>query len=812
MFVPFAQDLRYALRSLRRQPGHTAVAVLTLALGIGASTAIFSLVNAIVLRPLPFRDPGTLFTAATRRATDTNRPFTIPDFMDYREQNHTLEGLAAYGTWSANLTGAAEPERLQGMKISANAFDLLGVRPQAGRTLHAADDTPGRQRVVVLSDRFWRRHFGADRGCVGGSLTLNGELWTIVGVLPADFVSPVRGAEIVVPLAPDADPRRHIRSSVNFLRGIARTRQGVSRERGEADLTAIQQRLRVLDPQSEGPKLGLVLTPLTESTVGSFRVELLTLLGSVGVLLLIACVNLANLALMRGAARRHEFAVRTAIGASRGRLVRLLVAESLLLATAGGVGGVGLALAGIPLLLKFSPQNLPRTGEVGVDLPVLGFAFAISALSAVIFGLAPAWAATRVDVQGELKEDGRAATGGPRRDRARRLLVVGETALSVLLLVSAALLVRSYAHAAAVAPGFEPRHVLSVRLSLPATRYPDRAALFRFHDALRTRLEELPGAEAVGSISVLPLSGLLSACDFTIDGRDVPPDVSTNTHYRIADDGYFRAMQIPVVTGRDFDGRDRADSPPVTVIGRTFAERFWPGASPIGAHVRIDDNLGPPRPVEIVGVVGDVRHLGLDADAELMLYVPEAQLHLDQVTQYGASQFWLVRTRGVPDRLAAGVRAAIHAVDPDVPAASLQGMEEYVSASVAPRRFNMRLLGAFAVAALLLAGLGLYGVLASGVAQQRHEMAIRSALGAQPHDIVRLVLGWGLRLSTLGVALGLGAAFVFTRLITSLLFGVSATDPLIFAAIAVAQMLVAMLACWVPARRAMRVDPLVALR
>ena len=812
MFADLGHDLRFALRAMVRQRGHTAVALLTLALGIGASTAIFSLVNAVVLRPLPFREPETLVAVATRRVADTNRPFTIPDFMDYREQNRTLDGLAAYGTWSANLTGRGEPERLQGMKISANAFELLGVRARAGRTLHADDDTPGREHVVLLSDRFWRRRFGADPRCVSQSLTLNGESWTIIGVLPANFVSPVRDADVAVPLAPESDPRRHIRSSVNFLRGIARIRHGVSRAEAEAELTAIQQRLGRLYPDSDGPKVGILLTPLVETVVGSFRTGLWTLLGAVGVLLLIASVNLANLALVRAAARRHEFAVRTAIGASRGRLVRLLVTESLLLAVSGGAAGVLLALWSMPLLLKLSPPGLPRTGEVGVDLPVLGFALAITLVSALCFGLAPAWMATRVDLRSELQEDGRGTSGGPRRDRARQLLVVGETALSVVLLAAAALLVRSYASAAAVAPGFEARKVLSVRLSLPSVRYPDRDALLRFHDALRVRLTEVPGVEAAGSISVLPLSGLLSACDFTIDGRDVAPDVSTNTNYRIADPGYFRAMGIPVVAGRGFDERDRADSPPVALISRTFAERFWPHASPIGARLRIDDNMGAPRPVEVVGVVGDVKHQGLDSDATLMLYVPAAQLHPDQVTQYGGSQFWLVRTRTRPQALAGAVRSAIRAVDPDVPAASLQSMEEYVNASVAPRRFNMRLMGAFAVGAILLAGMGLYGVIANGVAQRRHELGLRVALGSQPRDVLRLVLGQGVRLSAVGVALGLGAAFALTRLMSSLLFGVSPTDAATFVEIAVVQMAVAMVACWEPARRATQVDPMVVMR
>jgi len=812
MLADFLQDLRFALRGMRRQPAPTAVAVLTLALGIGASTAIFSLVNAIVLRPLPFRAPDQLFSVATRRKLDTGRPFTLPDFLDYTARQRTLAGFAAYGTWSANLTGAGEPERLSGMKISANAFDLLGVHAALGRALRADDDTPGREHVVVLTDAFWRRRFGADPHAVGRSLTLNGGAWTIVGVLPADFVSPVKDADVAAPLAPLTDARRNSRTSTNFLRGIARIRAGGSRAQAEADLTAIQQRLGKLYPDGDGAKLGLVLTPLDETIVGPFRPALWTLLGAVGVLLLIACVNLANLALVRAAARRHEFAVRTAVGASGGRLVRQLVTESLLLAAIGGAAGIFLAFWSVPLLMKLSPQALPRTAEVGIDFTVLGFACALTLVTGVIFGLTPARAATRVDMNGELKDDGRGASAGRHRDRARRLLVVGETALSVLLLVGAALLVKSFARLAAIEPGFDADRVLSVRLSLPKARYPDREALMRFHDALRARLANAPGIAAFGSVSVLPLSGAMSACDFTIDGRAAPPGVSMNTNYRIADAGYFHAMGIPLVKGRLFSDTDRDGAPPVALVSRAFAETFWPHGNPIGAVVNIDDNEGAPRPVEIVGVVGDVKQQSIDVDTPFLVYVCEAQLHPDQVTLYGGSQFWLMRTLADPASLAGVVTRAVHDVDPDVPAANLWSMAHYVDQSVAPRKFNMRMLVAFAIVALVLAAMGLYGVIANGVAQRRRELAIRMALGAQPRDVLRLVVGQGLRLSVVGVALGLVAAFVVTRWMASLLFGVSATDPATFVAIAALQMIVALIACWLPARRATQVDPLVAMR
>ena len=804
MITDIPQDLRFAQRTMRRQRGHTAVAVLTLALGIGASTAIFSLVHAIVLRPLPFREPGQLFQMTSKRVTAGNRPFTLPDFIDYRDGNRSLAGIAAYGTWSANLTGRGEPERVQAMKISANAFDLLGVPARVGRALQTDDDRPGRQHVVVLSDVFWRRSLAADPRCIGRTLTLNGDPYTIVGVLPPEFIAPVRDADLAIPLAPDADPRRNVRTSVNFLRAIVRLRSGTSPAQAAADLNAITERLRRLYPDGNASKIGVTLTPLDEAIVGTFRGALWTLLAAVGVLLLIACVNLASLALVRATARRHEFAVRTAVGASRARLVRQLVSESLLLASLGGAAGILIALWSVPLLLKLSPQGLPRVAEIGIDIPVLAFALVITVVTGVIFGLVPAWRVTRVDLHGELKQDGRGTSGGTGRDRAQRLLVIGETALSVLLLVGALLLIRSFGRLTAVEPGFNPHGVLSVRLSLPAARYPDRAALLRFHDDVRGVLERLPGVEAAGSISVLPLSGLLSAVDFTIDGRDMPADQWPNTFYRITDAGYFHAMGIPLVTGRMFTDGDRVDTPPVALLSRKFAERYWKNASPIGAHVRIDDNEGAPRPVEIVGVVGDVKEQGLDADAVPMLYVPASQLHPDQVAQYGGSQFWLVRTRHDPAQLAGAVRNAIHQVDPEAPAANLWSMERYVGTSVATQRFHMRILGAFALVALTLAGLGLYGVVANGVTQRRRELAIRAALGAQPRDILGLVVGEGLRLSAAGVVLGLAGAFLLSGWMRSLLFGVSPTDPASYALIAPLQMAVALLASWLPARRVAR--------
>jgi putative ABC transport system permease protein len=805
-------DVRYSLRAMLRQPGFTAIAVVTLALGIGANTAIFSLVNAILLRQLPFRQPEQLVWVTSRRSDSDNRPFTIPDFIDYRDQNRSLAGIAAYGNWSANLTGQGEPERLQGVRISANVFQMLGVEAVVGRAFLPEEDTPGRQHVAVLGYGLWQRRFGADPQVVGKTLTLNGASYMVVGVLPPPFFFPIREAELAIPLAPDADPWRSVRTSTNFLRGLARVKPGVTREQAEADLTAVAERLRQEYPVANRQKLGVTLTPLDEVVVGDFRLALWVLLGAVGVVLLMTCVNLANLALVRASARHREMAIRAALGAVRRRLIQQLVTESLLLALLGGGAGLLLAFYGIPLLVAFSPASLPRTAEVGVDFPVLGFTLALSLLAGVIFGLAPAWQSTRVNLNEELKESGRGSGSGTRAARARGLLVVSEIALSLVLLVAAGLLVKSFLRLQAVNPGFDGENVLAVRLSLPRPTYSNRAAVIAFYEKLRPRLESLPGVETVGVVSVLPLSGLLASVPFTIEGRPELPDERRMADFRVASADYFRALKIPLIAGREFNEHDTAETAPVVLISQGLARKFWPNGSPLGAHLRIDDNNQGPRLVEIVGVVGDVKHLSLDIEPSFHIYLPIHQTHEDGVVWLTNNQYWLLRTAVEPLTLSAAVRREIQAVDRDVPTSNIRTMEQYLAASVAPRRFNLWLLMVFAGAALVLAATGLYGVISYGVAQRRRELGIRMALGAQGRDVLKLVVGQGMTLAMMGVALGLGAALALTRLLESLLFSVSATDPLTFMVIAVLLTMVALLACYIPARQATRVDPLAALR
>jgi putative ABC transport system permease protein len=807
------QDLRYGARMLLKSPGFTLIAVVTLALGIGANTAIFSLVNSILLRQLPFRQPEQLVWVDSRRLASGKYPFTLPDFIDYRDQNQSLSGIAAYATWSANLTDQGEPEQLQGLRISANAFELLGVEAVAGRVLAPGDDAPGQQYVAVLSYGLWRRRFGADPQLVGKKLILNGASYTVVGVLPPQFFFPIRirEAELAVPLAPDADPLRGVRTSTNFLRALGRLKPGVTREQAEADLTAVAQRLRQQYPVANRQKLGVTLSPLHEEVVGDFRLALWVLLGAVGVVLLITCVNLANLTLARATGRRREMAIRAALGATRRRLVQQLATESLLLALFGAGLGLLLAFYGIDLLLALSPATLPRTGEVGIDFRVLGFTLALSLLAGALFGLAPAWQATRVVLNEELKGSGRGASGGKRQNRARSLLVVSEIALSVVLLAGAGLLIKSFLRLQAVNPGFEAENALAIRLSLPKAQYSNRAAVTAFYEKLRPRLESLPGVEAVGFVSALPLSGTLFSIPFTIEGRATSPDEAHRADYRAVDAGYFRALKIPLIAGREFNERDAAETPPVALISQNLARRHWPQGSPLGARLHINDNNQGPRPVEVVGVVGDVKHLSLDGEPAPHIYLPVHQAHEDGVVWLTNTQYWLLRTTVDPLSLSAAARREIQAVDRNAPASNIRTMEQYLAASVAPRRFNLRLLTIFAAAALILAATGLYGVISYGVAQRKRELGIRVALGARPGAVLKLVIGQGMALAVMGVALGLVAALALTRLMEGLLFGVSATDPLTFIVIALMLTLVALMACYIPARRATKVDPLVAL-
>ncbi len=804
------QDLRYALHMLRRSPGFTAATLLTLALGVGANTAIFSLVDAVLLRQLPYRDPGRLVWLWSSRFDRDKAPLSIPDYLDFRRQATTVEQAAAFATWGANLTGSGEPERIPGTRIEPQVFAMLGVEAPVGRALAPGDERPDRPRVAVLTNGVWLRRFGGDPGVVGRSIVLNGDPYTVVGVLPRSFFLPNREAEIAVPLVLEGEPRGLDRGD-HFLRAIARIRPGVPRERAEAELTAIARNLQKQYPVSNAKNRGVRLVPLQEEIVGNFRRALLVLLGAVGLLLLIACSNVANLLLARASARRREIAIRMTQGATRGRLVRQLMTESGLLALLGGAAGVLTAVWCMPLLAAASPVDLPHMAEPGLDARLLVFCLAASVACALVFGLAPALQASGIDPGEALRGAGRVTGNGTRRGVPRGAIVMAQVALSLVLLVAAGLLLRSFAHLQAVRPGFDPSNVLMLRLSLPKAGYVTAEDVARFDERVRARLSALPSVVSAGHVNVLPLSGAFAAVDFTVRGEPPPsPDRMPSAQWRAAGPGYFETMRIPLESGRLFTERDTARSPSVAIVSETLARRFFGGRPPVGVRVSIEEST--PSEVEIVGVVADVKHMSLDAEATPDIYVPLAQAPSSAVVYLRNNLFCVVRTSGEPLALAAAARREIASVDRDVPPTSTRALEELLSDSVAPRRFNLRLIGLFGILALMLAAAGLHAVMAYAVTQRTREIGIRMALGASRPDVVALFVGNGMRLVAGGVLAGLVLSLVVTRLLGNLLFEVAPTDPVTLASVVLVLAAAAAGAAWLPARRASRIDPMAALR
>jgi putative ABC transport system permease protein len=803
-----SQDIRQALRALANRPGFTLVMVVTLGLGIGANTAIFSMVNAVILQQLPFKDSGELIWIWSSRTDRDEAPFSIPDFIDLKEQNTSFERMIAFNDWPANLTGSGDAERLLGVRISADAFDMFGVNALIGRTLIPADDSPGSERVVVLTHGLWKRRFGGDENLLNKTLTLNGDSYTVVGVLPDSFMFPGSKAEMAIPLALHNDWRLSLRNA-NFLKIIGRVKKGVSSNLAQTDLDSICRNLRSLYPSTNATKQGVKLLALKDEIVGDFRLALTLLLGAVVLVLLIICFNLANLMLARASARRREIAIRLAVGATRAKLVRFLLVESMLLAIAGGALGLFMAWRGVDLLISLSPADLPRATEVSIDPAVLSFALGLSVITGLIFGLAPALHGSKADLIQDLKESGPVHSEGLRIGRAVRLLVVTEVAISLMLLIGAGLLVRSFIQLQAVKPGFDTRNLLIARLSLPKARYTDRQSVRNFHDNLQRALTGIPGVQSASAISITPLSDQILRTEFNVVGR--PPLSREETplaQYRIAGPDYFKTMGIPILSGRGFEELDTADTRWVIVINETLARRFWPGADPIGSHLKIEDLE---EEFEIVGVVGDVKQSTLDGDATYDVYLPVTQFPEEDVAFLTNTMFWAVRTGGNPLTMAHTVRAEIQAVDKDIPP-TIKTMDELIAASVAPRRFNLLLLEIFAGAALVLAAIGLYGLISYTVIQRTHEVGIRSALGAQPSHVVRMIMGQGLKLVLIGILLGLIGAFAFASIISSLLFGISPTDPNTFIAAALLLIGVGLLASYLPARRATKISPIIALR
>jgi putative ABC transport system permease protein len=795
------RDIRYGSRMLIKNPGFTLVAVFALALGIGANTAIFSVVNSVLLRPLPYADPDRL--VQLREVKLPQHPdfsVTPGTFIEWQKRSTTFEYVAAYFTTNVNLVSSGEPERLRAARVSAGMLDLLGVTPAQGRFFLAEEDQPGRDTVAIISHGLWQRQFGATAGLQGQALKLNGIDCAIVGVMPPKFTFPASETDVWLPMAFDENDRQAF--GAHFISVVGRLKPDSTVQQSQSEMTAIAEQLA---EEHSDVKSGwtVKVVPLLDYTVGSTKLALLVLLGAVAFVLLIACANVANLMLARAATRQKEIAIRTALGSSRWRIARQLLTESVLLAVAGGGAGLLLAVWGVDALLALAPQDLPRLNDVSIDARVLIFTLGITLATGVVFGLAPALQASNPELNETLKDAGRGSSEGSRRHRIRNILVVSELALSLTLLIGGGLMIRSFWRLQHVDPGFNTSNALAVTMSLPQQKYAEARQRAAFYTQLIQNISRLPGVVSAGITNVLPIAG-----DFVlgvvVEGSPQTRDSDLpKTNYFAVSPDYFKAMGIPVLRGRPFDERDKAGAPRVVIINQTMADRLFKGQDPIGKRIHI--TMAGEIFREIIGVVGDVKQSGLDKDTLSQTYEP---------FQQAPSPFanLIVRSDRDPSNLAGAIRSEVLALDREQPVARVQTLEQMVASSVAQQRFAMILMGSFALVAFVLAAVGLYGVMSYSVAQRTHEIGIRMALGAKQSDVLRMVVGQGAVLAVTGVAMGLCAAFAVTRLMASLLFEVTATDPLTFAVIAALLGGVALLASFIPARRATKVDPMVALR
>ena len=805
------QDIRYAVRKLSRTPAFTAIAALTLALAIGATTAIFSVIDAVLLKPLPFRDPERVVRVTNIR--DGNRMVSsVPDFLDIRTQSKSYSSVAPIDPQAAmNLTGGSEPERVQAARVGATFWSLLGVTPALGRGFAPNEDSQSAGRTVVLSDGLWKRRFGADRRVVGKTIALDGNTYTVIGVAPPQFSFPDR-PDVWIPLVFGKDDLNPEGRGAHWMGIIGRLAPNVTVAQATSELVTITRRLEQQYPESNTNMTGAVI-PMQEYMVGDVRPALYVMLGAVAFVLLIACANVANLLLVRAASRESEMAVRTALGAGSWRIVRQLVIESVLLAVVGGVLGTLLALWGVDLLLAMAPQGLPRINEVTVNASVLLFTAGVTALTGVVFGLFPALHAARANVSGMLKDGMRGSSGGVASRRARNMLVMTEMALAVVLLVGAGLLIRSFGKLLAVDPGFRAERVVTFAIAAPATKYGQYAERRVLASNLMERMKRVPGVQGAAIVTGMPLSNIMMRTTAHIVGTPAErPAERKATDVAMVTPGYFSTMGISLVSGRDFTDRDGSGAPVVAIVNHEFVKRYFPNENPIGKHIELgweqdtastggNMTLGG----EIVGVVGDVKRRGLSQEV-----FPETYASFMQPTFSSFSV--VVRSTADPSTVMAAIRAQVRELDRDLPLSELRQVKELVAASVSRPRFYTTILGVFASIALILAAVGIYGVISYAVSLRTRELGIRIALGASGRQVSGLVLQQGVGLAIAGVLIGGAGAYWLTRLLSKLLFGVSATDPLTFLGVAVLLTAIAAVASFVPARRAARVDPLLAMR
>jgi putative ABC transport system permease protein len=808
-------DVRYALRMLIKSPGFSIIAIITLALGIGANSAIFSVINAVLLRPLPFSQPNQLaaiWASAPQRPGNQHEVHSYLDFVDLRDKNHTFSSMTAYIGAGMIFGEGDDAADVAGLAATADVFDVLKTQPMLGRAFNRADDQPGAARVMVLGYQLWQKTFAGDPKVIGREINTGGRVYTIIGVMPRDWKFPVQreSVDYVTPLAPilaTSMPILFTHRGAHLLTVVGRLKTGVDFRQATADLQTIAAQLAQQYPDADAGRSEFV-TPLRDDVVGEIRPALLVLLTAVTLVLLIACANVANLLLARAATREREVAIRTALGASRVQIVRQFLAETLLLSLVGGAAGLLLAWWSIDALIAFGPRDLPRASEITVNAGVIAFTFGISILTSLFFGLVPALHASRSNVSGSLKEAARGSTGGIHGNRLRSVFVVSQFALSLILLVGAGLLIRSFAHLRAVEPGFNPDRALTFWQSLSKTRYPKPEQQIQFFDRLLPKLAALPGIEAVGAVFPLPFSGDNRGSTFTIVGQSMPPaGLEPSASELVIDSGYFRAMQIPLKSGRPFDARDQANSKPVIMVNEAFVKKFLPNQNPIGQSLVVGASPSDPKPArEIVGVVGTARHDTLTAEGDPEFYFSYAQAPNSQMDI-------VLRTSLTNNQsLENMIRRGVHEVDAQNYIPKPRPLRDLLSQTLAQPRFNMALLGVFSGVAVILAAVGIYGVIVYSVSQRTKEIGIRMALGAQRTDMLHMILRQSLWLVAIGIVVGLVGALAATRLMEALLFGVGTSDVFTYSSVIVLLGGASLLASFIPARRAMKVDPMVALR